>query len=437
MIRKLLPICIFTAFSGHAALAQVSTNINGATVTLSGNLAAQFINIKATGSSNVSIANPDKPARWRVDNVSSDFFVKSSYDLGSGLTALGQIGTGVQSDVNGNASQAQIWGSAKDTFVGLGIKDVGTVKIGFMTAAARWISGTADFSPAGAGEQDDQAAWHKTGGATKNGALWGDRFQNAIGFESATWSGFSFRAYYSADEGRSNDQITPITAAGATTNAVTAPNSAAASLNDPAYSLGFQYVNGPLEIRLSDENRKDKGTLNGTTTNNTKDNDKRIAVRYKFPTNTTLALGYGKMSFKDTTATGGTGVAFASGCPTATATATSCPNVAARKSLDKSGWVLGAKQTFGPHAVYGGYGKSANYKCENANGTVCDGTDTGMSQWVLAYNYQFNKYMVLEVFATQLKNEARAAYNYDSSAGPAPSTGATSTAYATGFRYSF
>lgn len=362
-------------------------------VTVFGVADAQMENVQATGS---VVPAQDKPSRWRVSNVSSELGVRASMQFNDKLTGVFQYVTGVAVD-NGGSANGGLWAGAKDAFVGLRVTDVGTVKLGRLTAAARWISGTADFSPAGAGPQDDQAMLSGISGQSGIAPQFNARFDNTLGFESASFGGLSVRAYYSANEGKSNAQV-----------------ASGAKLDDSSWSLGLQYLIGPLDLRLSHEVRNDKGTLNNSTANDTQDKDTRLGLRWKLPTDTTLALGYDRMRLSDASATG-----------------------TAKRRLSKSGWVFGAKQEFGgKHTVYGGYGQAGDITCELANSAACDGRDTGAKQWVLAYTYQLNPEMLIEAFATQLQNQQRAKYDFDSG-GISPGTGAKLSAFGIGLRYSF
>jgi predicted porin len=360
-------------------------------VTMFGNANGQFEAVKSSGSANPA---QDKPTRTRLSNVSSDLGVRASIVVANGVKVGAQYVSGV--NVDSASSAAGLWGSAKDTFVSLSVDNVGTLKLGRLSGASRWISGTPDFSPAGAGPQDNQAALSGASGQTGIGPQFNNRLDNAIGFESAAWHGMSVRAYFGTNENRSN----AVVASGAT-------------LSDTSFSLGAQYVLGGLDLRAAFERRNDKGTLNNSTTNDTIDKNYRLGLRYTFPSNTTLGLGFDRMSFFDATATG-----------------------SAKTYLKKTGWVVGAKQTFGQHAVYGGYGKAGNVFCVLASGAACDGSNTGMSQVVLAYNYAFNKQTLLEAFFSQVSNQERARYDFDSG-GIGIGTGAKATAVGFGVRYSF
>lgn len=380
---------LLAALGSSAAMAQTTAP----TLTVFANVDTQFENVRTSGS---TVPAQDKPARWRLSTVSSDLGVKGSIALGTDLTGLAQYTTGVNTDSGNNNTASGLWANAKDVFVGIRMKGVGTLKLGRLTAAGRWNSGTADFSPAGAGLQDVQGALSGASGQTGVGPLFNVRLDNAVGIETDTFAGFSARFYYGANEGKSNASV-----------------SSGAKLSDSSYSLGLQYVIGPLDVRLSREIRLDKGTLNNTTSNDTTDADTRIGVRYTLPTNTTLALGYDKMNFKDNTAVG-----------------------ALKRSLSKSGWVVSARQVFGPHTIYGGVGKAGNLRCAMADNSTCDGSSTGMGNWAVAYNYAYNSQMLIEAFVTQLRNASRAKYDFDSGS-VGVGTGGNATAFGAGLRYSF
>lgn len=352
---------------------------------------AQFERVSATGG---AVAAADKPARQRVSNVSSDLGFRGQMPLGNGLSAQFQYVTGINLD--SAATAAGLFGSAKDAFVGLGIANVGVIKFGRLSGAARWNSGTPDFSPAGAGPQDNQAMLSLVSGQTGAAPAFNARIDNAIGFESAAWNGLSVRAYYGANEGRS--QAVPSTGA---------------PLSDHTYSLGVRYVLGDLDVRLSFEQREDKGTLNGSTANKTRDKDYRLGVRYRLFSNTQLAMAADHMSFSDATATG-----------------------SAKRGLWRRGWVFGARHQMGDHVVYGGFGTAGNVRCSLANGGVCNGEETGARQWVLAYNYLFNRQLLAEAFVSRVNNERRARYDFDAG-GVAPAVGANPSAIGAGLRYVF
>jgi predicted porin len=366
---------------------------SGLQTTLYGVADAQFEYIDATGA---AVPAQDKPARTRLSNVSSELGVKASLPLGRGMTGLAQYTTGISVDnANGNTSGGMI-GSAKDVFVGIQFDGIGTIKLGRMTAAARWNSGTADFSPMGAGLQDDQGMLSGASGQSAIAPQFNVRFDNTLGFESARFHGLSARVYFSADEGKS-------------------PEGTAGSphLDDKSYSLGLQYVHGPLDLRLSHEVRYDKGTLNGSTDRNTRDRDFRFGLRYTLPTGTIVALGYDRMRLTDPNATG-----------------------TAKTSLSKSGVVIGARHAFGPHVLYGGYGVGSDVRCSYGNGTACNGNDTGARNGIVAYQYLLDKQMLFETFFAMVKNEARGKYDFDSG-GIGPATGAKSRALGAGLRYAF
>lgn len=391
-MKKSLTMMAGGAIAMLAALPAAQAQ-SGLQTTLYGIANAQFEYVDATGA---AVPAQDKPGRYRISNVSSELGIKASLPLPNGITGLVQYTTGISVDNGNGSTSAGMFGSAKDVFVGISFADVGTIKLGRMTAAARWNSGTADFSPMGAGLQDNQGMLSGNSGQSVTGPQFNSRFDNTLGFESVRYKGLSARAYFSANENKS---------AAGTANS---PH-----LNDISYSLGLQYVSGPFDLRLSHEVRNDKGTLNGTTDRNTRDRDLRFGMRYALSTATTLALGYDRMNMSDPKATG-----------------------TAKTRLSKTGVVLGAKHVAGAHVVYGGYGVGSDVKCSFGNGSTCNGADTGARNAVIAYQYVFDKQLLAETFVAMIKNEARARYDFDAG-GVGPATGSDSRAVGAGLRYAF
>jgi len=105
------------------------------------------------------------------------------------------------------------------------------------------------------------------------------------------------------------------------------------------------------------------------------------------PGGTQLALGVDHMSFADGSA---------------------------KTSLHRRGWVLGARHQTGAHVVYGGFGKAGNVACSLANGAACNGEETGARQFAIACNYVASKELLQEVHLSQVANQTRAKYDFDS-----------------------
>ncbi len=374
------------------ALATIASSVQAQTsVTLFGTAHAQLESVSAN---NANTSAADKPSRSRLSNVSSELGVRASIGLGESVTGVATYVTGVNIDSANNSTAGGIWSSAKDVFVGLSFKDIGTLKLGRMTAAARWITGAVDYSTSNAGPQDVQAAL--TGISGQAAPFFNVRLDNTVGFESARWAGFSVRAYYGANEAKSNATV-----------------ATGARLDDSSYSLGARYEGGPVDLRLAFEVRNDKQTLNASTNNDTKDQDLRLALRYQVLPGTSVALALDRMTLSDNTATGTN-----------------------KRELKKTGWAVAARQAFGPHAVFAGFGKAGALSGQLANGAAFDGSFTSAKNAVLGYTYQFNKEFLLEAYATQLSNQYRARYDFDSG-GIAPGTGARLRAFGAGLRYAF
>jgi len=363
------------------------------TATVFGAAHAQLEAVEAT---HATAPAQDKSWRSRVSNVSSELGFKGSASVTPEVKGVFAFVTGVSIDNANSNTNAGIWANAKDVYVGANFANIGTLKLGRMTAAARWNSGSADFSYAGAGPQDDQSVLSGVSGQSAAAPQFNVRMDNTVGFESAAWNGFSFRAYYSANENKSAASVTT-----------------GSRLNDNSYSVLLRYQVGALDLRASLEDRHDKGTLNNTTTDHTQDKDTRLAVRYTLPTHTILAVNYDRMRLSDSTATG-----------------------TSKALLRKSGWVVSADQELGLHAVYVAYGQAPDVHAVLANGTAADTRHTGAAEFVLGYQYNFTKQFMLEAYYSQVVNESQAKYDFDSG-GVGPGTGARVRAAGAGLRYEF
>jgi len=376
-----------------AAAAQTEPVAPNAGTTIFGTADIQLERVQTTGSTNPA---EDKLARQRVSNISSDLGIRKIFNLGDGLSATVQYITAISLDSGSGNANGGLWANAKDSFAAISKNGVGTLKAGRMTGAARWNSGTADFSPAGAGPQDNQGPQSEISGLTGAAPLFNVRLDNAVGFESASFGGFSVRGYYSANENKSN--ATP---------------ASGDSLSDDSFSLGAEYVTGPLTLRLSAEQRNDKGTLNNTTNRKTQDTDYKIGVKYAIQPNLIMGFGWDTMRFTDNSATG-----------------TQLTN------LSRDGWILSLRYETGKHVIYGGYGQAANARGQLATGASFDSSSTGASQFTVAYNYKVSKELLWEVFASQVQNQSRAKYDFDSGSLSA-GAGSTVTAIGAGFRLTF
>ncbi|MBI3899249.1 MAG: porin [Gammaproteobacteria bacterium] len=396
MNKKLLTMAIGSALTvGGTALAPAyaeTVNIN-----VYGVADGQYESVKAEGST--ASGTPNKPSRWRGTTNSSYLGFKGSADLGSGLKGLLQFENTIQLEAD-SSDRKNIFGSARDTYVGIAMDGVGTLKLGRVTAAGRWISGIADYSPGATGIESSQSVIAQVGGFTGASPQFNTRLENALAFESASWGGFGVRAYFGANENKSNSDVNP-------------------ALDDKTLSLGLQYASGPIDVRLAREVRYDKGTLNGTTQsatagNDTKDTDTRAGVSYTFPSRTTIGVIFDRMEFDDSTATG-----------------------TSKSNLKKSAWQLGAKQDIGEtHQIYGAYGTAGKIKCSNADGSACNDVDSKASQYVVGYNYVFSKQTMLKTFYSRVTNNERAKYDFDGNA-ISPAVGADPTGFGFGIRYTF
>lgn len=399
MKRKLLSTSISLLIVGPSAvLAQTNANLE-----IYGTADLTTERVSAEGSS-VTTGTPNKPARVRVSSNSSLLGFRGATDISKDLKGIFQLETSVTASSSGTAPAAGsgaasgLFSSARDTYVGASLANVGTLKLGILSAAGRWVNGIGDYSPGYTGINANQGITAHNGGATGKDAFFNGRLNNALGFESASWGGFNVRGYYGAGQNTSNSGVTP-------------------ELADKTYSLGLGWKRDFIELRYAQEVRNDMGTLNNTTANDTKDTMQRFGVAITLPSKTSFGVLVDSKEFEDSTA-----------------------NTAATKSrLKRESWQVGVKQEFGRHQVYAGYGQGSDITCTLGNGVGCSSAttnNTGGNQVILGYNYVYSPELMLIGYFSKVTNQANARYDYDVS-GISPALGASPTGYGIGLRYTF
>jgi len=209
MNKKLIALAVAGATLAPAAIAQTANP-----VTLYGRVYVMLENVKAAGGAAVPISS-----RNRVNNNGASFLgVRTTEDLGGGLRAFAQLETEFRPDQNDTT-----FGN-RNSGVGLA-GNFGSILLG------RWDT---PFKLASA--QFDAFGDTTLGGYTaamSDRGQFNRRDQNVAQYWSPNFSGFAFRASYTANEGKT------------------------ATVNPVVTSMNATYAKGPITLAVGWEKHKD------------------------------------------------------------------------------------------------------------------------------------------------------------------------------------
>lgn len=342
MQKKLIALAI-ASLAGLSGTASAQSN-----VTVYGLAYASYDFINVSGSN----AARGAPNYNRVTSNASRLGFKGAEDLGNGLSAVFQYETKIILD---GGESTNLFGSARDSFVGLKSNDLGTVKLGYFSGPNRNLLSKVDVVAYSEGVGDNTALLGKLGG---RGKYFDDRYANSIAYVSPKFSGFEATVQYQANENKDD------TATGTNTSLV---------------ELGLTYDNGPLFAglthgKLSEKNKTGNGTfVTGLDSDAT---ETRLAGIYTFGDASIRAI------IGHTKADGSTA------------------------SLKQNVWGIG-----------GTYKVTANgkvlaqyYRANNLSGSLTGQpnlSDTGAKFWVLGYEHSLSKRTTLTAHYAYLKNDSR------------------------------
>lgn len=278
----------------------------------------------------VDTDNTDAGAKGDDINMNSNksrIGIKGSEDLGNGLNAIFQLEYEIDPSGTDTAAQNLSTGG-RDQWLGL---EGGFGKVRFGTMSTQYKSTGKSVDPMWDTAFDSRNTGLASGlhsGAGSNGE---GRTTNAIGFDTANYSGFSAGATYSFDDACPQGTVGPCA-------------------DDDAYSLGAKYSNGPI-LAFVDYVTSDKGDADDAT---------KIGGSYNFGD----AAVYGAYEFDGgmISSRGGAG----------------------NSVEDADLWQIGGSYTMGSAMLYAGYGQGDD------NNVVADG-DQGYNAWTVAGTYNFSK----------------------------------------------
>lgn len=231
MKKHILAVSIATALAAPAAFADVEVGPFSIYGTLQ--TAVESINVDSNG---VALANT-AVSQTRLADQSSKLGFKTKFDLGDDMFALGQIESRLYLGNNGDATDDKAEIGSRNTFLGLGSKAAGTLRLGRYDNAYKLSS--KQMGPTFRANLND--ASDDTGDKQILNRL-GSRQGDLVAYESPNWGGFTVNASYNLGKDSSNS-----ISGGATNN--TAKNTVATDLMTQ-FGLGLGYKVGDFSVGL-------------------------------------------------------------------------------------------------------------------------------------------------------------------------------------------
>lgn len=389
MQRKLIVLAI-AGLSG-TALAQSNVSIYG---TLHGN----FDVINISGGAGVAAANT--PSFNRVTSTSSLLGFKGKEKLGDDLSAVFQYEASMNLDAGAANS---LFGTARNSFVGLDSSNWGTVKLGNFEGPSRAFESEIDISVNGYGPGTNggidsaRAVVGKMGGLLKgsSGALginsapsatrsastaspFDIYYANVVSWTSPKISGFQAIALYGANENK--DEL------------------AATKINTSIYDLGLAYDNGPLRLSLTNASirlkNQDDGSVGTSMSESWGDNfrttETRLGGRYKFAAASIGFLWTHNRTKADANTLAG--------------------RVAATNGLDLKQNVWGINGTY--NVTSNGRLVGQYFQARDITGSLGNGTkplsDTGAIFYTFGYEHSLSKRTLLRAVYARVENDSNA-----------------------------
>jgi len=421
MNKNLIALAVSTAFA-LPALADVTVgpfSVYGAAASAIENVNISF----AAGRSADNTTDTSKTSQTRLMDQTSKIGFKIAHDLGQGMTGLAQVESRFYLGFGGNTQQDRAEVGSRNTFVGLGNSDVGTVRLGrydnayklSLKAASPFIYNNVNDA---SGEYGDKQIMMRLG------ARQGDM----VAYESPKFNGF--QALVSYNMGKDSDNglgAGDYTAAGATLK-TTAPVSQMPGTLMPQTALSLAYAQGPVTVAYGYTSIAN-AAWNLAGSSSTK-------AAYVNPTATAAAAGAsyalsaynfgGQYTFGEYSVGGAYELTSSSQKYAATN--------AADFDQSQATYALTGAYKSGPHEVHIRYAVASDVT-GTAGSTKTGLADTGATQYALMYAYELNKSVKFVGSYTNLANAKNA--KFTSASGFAVDTGATMSQIAIGLSASF
>jgi predicted porin len=339
----------------------------------------------------------------RLSSNSSYLRIRGERDLDGGFKAIAQIEAEVGLDGSGGKSDASGYfgpfTSTRNTFVGLS-SPYGELTLGkFDSPAKETTIGRDPFGGTGIFGYYNVFTKYRAD----------RRLNNAIMYETPSFSGLSAMAAFSLGEGTTSNgiRVDPYTVSGA-----------------------VHYKNGPLFAGLAYEYRSDCGSpdqeaIQGPACTNANlgsaSQPKGRDQVLRFGTDYTIKSSFSKLAF----------------VYDRIMLQVDSRDAAVEKKLNRDAFWASWTQGLGTnkHQIIFNYGIALNYDGTNIGNT----SNTGVQTYTAAYRYNFDSDMMVYAAVTQIINGENQNYKFGSGspADFAPAAGATATGFGAGMRYMF
>ena len=414
MNKNLIALAVSTAFV-LPAMADVTVgpfSVYGGAASAIENINISF----PSGATTNSTTDTSKISQTRLMDQTSKIGFKIAHDLGQGMTGLAQVESRFYLGFGGNTQQNRAELGSRNTFVALGNKDFGTVRLGrydnsyklSLRAAAPFIYNNVNDA---SGDSGDKQIMTRLGG----------RQGDMVAYESPKFEGF--QALVSYNMGKDSDNglgAASYTAATATTK-VNATSTLPGTLM-PQTALSLGYAKGPITAGFGYTSISNAAwQLDGSS-----------STKAAFSTTAGASFGLsayqlgGQYTFGEYSIGGMYEL-----------TSSNQKGVSATKDFDQSQatYALTGAYKSGPHEIQVRYAVAADVTGSAGTATNTLKTDTGATQFGLMYAYEFNKSVKFVSSYTNLANAKNASFT--SGSGFAVDTGATMGQIAVGLSASF
>ncbi len=420
MKRKAIALAVGALFIAPAAHAQITFgNESIGTVQLYGKLYPQFASAKGQGSSQPGTevstlvsrngvlggsAVEDHRQRWAVDSQNSYIGFRGERNLGTGLKGIWQVEQQVDLDF-GTPTDGVF--SNRNSFVGLGHRTFGTVKLGNMDTIYKEYGDT--FSMFGISSGNFVSASNvlsHIGVGRSNVARFHERRANSVQYQTAEFAGFQAGLHYGPDEARGEP---------------------GRGINANLWSYGVKWDSERFYASVHQEihndffgassNIPDATVANSTSASgNTRSRDSatRFSSEFRFFGSQRIVFDIARLHYVESGQTGTSGKF---------------------QEYKKPNWAIGWDGGFGPWRLATQFIRAGKGACQLTGGVDCNTVGLQSTLITLGARYRFDRQTFVYAIAARLQNGPSA--RMDNWANTDPNRGEDVKQFAVGVSYSF